>query len=186
MVRDSFYSIAFIDSTLTVHSEKDNVINSISYTPPEATYPSWFSITNVGSYSVDMDLFFAHYLDAMCLDTLDCLNFSVRCEVTNESNYLYPEGYVYYDSNSVYRVCNKVAPPLQGSLPSLNGNGSEFLDGDRVTVQFRDTVYTVDRSFFVLYSDNTYTTYYDLIGDNTSKLTCPQSLLTAVPLVIAP
>lgn len=63
-------------------------------------------------------------------------------------------------------------------LPSLNGNGSEFIDGDTVTVSGRDVVYTVDRSFVSLYSDNGYTVHYDLVATTGHKLTVPEALLT--------
>lgn len=63
-------------------------------------------------------------------------------------------------------------------LPSLNGNGSEFIDGVEVKVFGRDTVYTVDRSFMSLYSDNGYTVHYDLTSVDGYKCTVPEALLT--------
>lgn len=63
-------------------------------------------------------------------------------------------------------------------LPSLNGNGSEFIDGVEVKVFGRDTVYTVERSFMSLYSDNGYTVHYDLTSVDGYKCTVPEALLT--------
>lgn len=67
---------------------------------------------------------------------------------------------------------------LNIDLPSLNGNGSEFIDGVEVKVFGRDTVYTVDRSFMSLYSDNGYTVHYDLTSVDGYKCTVPEALLT--------
>lgn len=66
------------------------------------------------------------------------------------------------------------------SLNSLNGNGSEFADGTKVTVSGRVPQYTVTRSFFSIYSDNGYTVHYDLESAEGHKLTAPEALLTLV------
>lgn len=64
-------------------------------------------------------------------------------------------------------------------LPSLNGRGCEHLDGAMVTVLGRsDIVYSVERSFVSLYSDNGYTVHYDLIATSGHKVTVPEALLT--------
>lgn len=67
---------------------------------------------------------------------------------------------------------------LNIDLLSLNGNGSEFIDGVEVKVFGRDTVYTVERSFMSLYSDNGYTVHYDLTSVDGYKCTVPEALLT--------
>lgn len=64
------------------------------------------------------------------------------------------------------------------NLPSLNGNGSEFKDGVKVKVFGRDTVYTVERSFISLFSDNAYTVHYDLVSEDGYKCTVPEAPLT--------
>lgn len=72
------------------------------------------------------------------------------------------------------------------SFPSLNGIGSEFIDGTEVTVDGRSITYTVNRSYMGLVQDNSYTTFYDLDSLNGSKLTAPEALLTqyVVPLTV--
>lgn len=70
-------------------------------------------------------------------------------------------------------------------LPSLNGNGSEYKDGVQVTVSGRDVLYTVERSYHSLYSDNGYTVHYDLVSVDGYRVTVPEALLTKyVPLVV--
>lgn len=63
-------------------------------------------------------------------------------------------------------------------LPSLNGNGSEYKDGTSVTIFGRSTVYTVERSYMSLYSDNGYTVHYDLISVDGYRCSVPEALLT--------
>lgn len=63
-------------------------------------------------------------------------------------------------------------------LPSLNGNGSEYKDGTQVKVSGRDVVYTVERSYHSLYSDNGYTVHYDLVSSDGYRCTVPEALLT--------
>lgn len=75
------------------------------------------------------------------------------------------EGLVHYDVSNI-------------TLPSLNGNGTEFKDGSSVTVFGRETVYTVERSYMSLYSDNAYTVHYDLVSADGYKCSVPEALLT--------
>lgn len=70
------------------------------------------------------------------------------------------------------------------TLPSLNGNGSEYKDGAEVTVLGRDVVYSVVRSYHSLYSDNGYTVHYDLVSIDGYKLTVPEALLTKYTTVV--
>jgi len=63
-------------------------------------------------------------------------------------------------------------------LPSLNGNGSEYKDGVQVKVSGREAVYTVERSYHSLYSDNGYTVHYDLVSSDGYRVTAPEALLT--------
>lgn len=83
-------------------------------------------------------------------------------------------------SDSIY------TPPAVAPLSSLNGENCEFIDGTKVIVSARSLVYTVVRSFMTIYADNSYTATYDLVADNGAKLTCPEELLTAVPVVTTP
>lgn len=64
------------------------------------------------------------------------------------------------------------------SFQSLNGNGTEFKDGVQVTIFGRETVYTVERSYMSLYSDNGYTVHYDLVSLDGYKCSVPEALLT--------
>lgn len=69
-------------------------------------------------------------------------------------------------------------------LPSLNGNGTEFKDGSSVTVNGRETVYNVERSYHSLYADNGYTVHYDLVSVDGYRCTVPEALLTKyIPVV---
>lgn len=71
--------------------------------------------------------------------------------------------------------------PAIPSYPSLNGDGSEFVDGSIVNVNGREGNFIVSRSFYSMVSDSAYTVVYDLLGvDSAVKLTVPESLLTAV------
>ena len=79
-------------------------------------------------------------------------------------------------------------PPAQ-NYSSLDGNGSEFLDGDRVVLKGRENViYTVSRSFIAVVSDSNYTILYDLVSSDGYKVTCPEALLTlyVAPVVTTP
>lgn len=70
-------------------------------------------------------------------------------------------------------------------LPSLNGNGSEYKDGIEVKVSGREAVYTVERSYHSLYSDNGYTVHYDLVSSDGYRVTVPEALLTKyIPTVV--
>lgn len=60
---------------------------------------------------------------------------------------------------------------------SLNGYGSEFKDGDLVTVTGRDVVYAVARSFFSIYSENAYTIHYAVASQDGQRLIVPEALL---------
>lgn len=107
---------------------------------------------------------------------------------------------VYYDLDSFFVECavtadtlknssfyKSVLPPPTVSAPSLNGNGSEYIDGTEVTVSGRDTVYTVVRSYMTIYTDSGYTVHYDLEATNGAKLSSPEALLTKyVAPVITP
>lgn len=70
--------------------------------------------------------------------------------------------------------------PVVNDLSSLNGNGSEYKDGQSVSVYGRNTVYQIERSFYCLYSDNSYTIHYDLLSLDGYKITVPEALLTLV------
>jgi len=83
------------------------------------------------------------------------------------------------DSKSLAIV--EALTPAISSYPSLNGDGSEFVDGSTVNVNGREGRFIVSRSFYSMVSDSAYTVVYDLLGvDSAVKLTVPESLLTAV------
>lgn len=91
-----------------------------------------------------------------------------------------------YGKNYLFGACPE-CPPATVSAPSLNGNGSEYIDGTEVTVSGRDTVYTVVRSYMTIYTDSGYTVHYDLEATNGAKLSSPEALLTKyVAPVITP
>lgn len=98
---------------------------------------------------------------------------------------------VYYDLDAFFAECAVTADTLKNSsfyksvtpastisAPSLNGNGSEYVDGTEVIVSGRDTIYTVKRSYMTIYADSGYTVHYDLEAANGSKLSTPEALLT--------
>lgn len=98
---------------------------------------------------------------------------------------------IYYDLDAFFFDCaisadtlkntsfyNSVLPPPIVSAPSLNGNGAEYTDGVFVTVNGRETVYTVKRSYMTIYSDSGYTVHYDLESASGEKLSSPEALLT--------
>ena len=99
---------------------------------------------------------------------------------------------VFYDLSAYYLKyggfeCPE-CPPAQ-NYSSLDGNGSEFLDGDRVVLKGRENViYTVSRSFIAVVSDSNYTILYDLVSSDGYKVTCPEALLTlyVAPVVTTP
>lgn len=76
---------------------------------------------------------------------------------------------------------------IPDTLTSLNGAGSEFIDGTLVNVEMRPYTYVVIRSFNALVADNNYTVIYDLLSDDGHSLSVPEALVTAVvPTVTAP
>ncbi len=76
---------------------------------------------------------------------------------------------------------------IPSTLTSLNGSGSEFIDGTLVKVDSRPYTYVVIRSFNALVSDNSYTVIYDLLSDDGHSLSVPEALVIAVtPTVTAP
>lgn len=98
---------------------------------------------------------------------------------------------VYYDLDAFFAECavtadtlknssfyKSVLPPPIVSAPSLNGNGAEYMDGVFVTVNGRETVYTVKRSYMTIYVDSGYTVHYDLESASGEKLSSPEALLT--------
>jgi|GEM_PF-6606228 len=189
MARSCSVNFALDNGVLTVSRfYLDNSGADTIYTLPDL--PPYASVDEFSQITIDCDLFFSTMLDCYCFeDEIVNLN-GEHLSVINDSNYIYPEDVVYFDIDSVYKYAGlpvPALPPLQGSLPSLNGNGSEFLDGDVVTVTSRSGQFTVQRSYSIMYADNSYTNYYDLVSDVGAKLSCPESLLTAyIPSVTTP
>lgn len=62
---------------------------------------------------------------------------------------------------------------------SLNGNNSQFFDGDKVSVYSRAGEYLVDSSFAVMVNDSSYTIMYRLLN-NGSYSYVPEALLTLI------
>ena len=88
------------------------------------------------------------------------------------------DGFKLYSSQAVYDFVNQIPTIPTTSLPSLNGNGCEFLDTAQVKVVGRSIVYTVSRSYMALVSDNNYTALYDCVSFSGETLTVPEALLT--------
>lgn len=88
--------------------------------------------------------------------------------------------------NSLVSKVDSIDTKLQNlSLSSLDGNGCEFRDGVKVVVSGRSSIiYTVERSFISLYSDNGYTVHYDLLSSDGYRCTVPEALLTKYILVV--
>lgn len=111
--------------------------------------------------------------------TFDIVGYSAIRFYQKPANYMplsvLPTGYTYV--NGVFTAPD-TSSGTGTSLPSLNGDGCEHLDGTEVTVVGRDTVYSVTRSFHTIYADNAYIVCYDLQSTDGHKLTCPESLLT--------
>lgn len=79
--------------------------------------------------------------------------------------------------------------PMCPELPaviSLNGVGCEFMDGVKVNVNGRETVYSVVRSSFFLLDDATYTVLYELSSPTGETLNCPETLLSRYVPVTTP
>lgn len=90
-------------------------------------------------------------------------------------------------SNALNEIQTNINDLSSSSFSSLNGNGSEYLDGVVVNVFGRPQNYTVSRSYFGLVSDNSYTVFYDLVCITGEKLTVPEALLSLyIPTVIVP
>lgn len=107
---------------------------------------------------------------------------SVNSSVSTDKKFLTVRVNTNIQAYSISGLSFSYLPPVvvPSALPSLNGNGSEFVDGTKVTVEGRGIVYTVERSYMTLYQDNSYTAHYDVVSDNGAKVSCPEALLTIV------
>lgn len=105
--------------------------------------------------------------------------------VTLQYIIFYDYNYLRISKRSTYDayISCPVCPPASLSLPSLNGNVSEYKDGVQVSVFGRSIPYTVLRSYMSMMSTDTYTIVYDLVAADGSLTTCPESFLT---LYVAP
>lgn len=163
-----------------------------SFTPVSTleALPFMYVDMGAGVFYLKAEIMFNYFSDVgiIYVNTLQPLvNFSalyVDNDITG--NYLANGTSAYYDKQSLID-CFQIPMPTLSTMPTLNGNGSEFIDGTEVTVDGRTTIYTVTRSYIGLVVDNSYTTLYDLEALNGAKVTVPESLLTQyVAPVIAP
>lgn len=166
--------------------------------------PSWLGFNAQGwTVTIDLDLFFTAnptigtiYLNAsaqygfelinssnhVCLNSLVwfdlntfCLKNSIPIPVSDCSTF---EAQIISKNSEIAILNESLLLAHFSSLPSLNGNGCEFLDSTQVKVVGRSIVYTVARSYMGLVSDNSYTVLYDCIAFTGETLTVPEALLT--------
>lgn len=147
------------------------------------TLPPFITISSPTYYDIDMDMFFNLYPDCDKFyypSSFDGIglggSYYNACIVESGQD-------IYRDIASYCHEKRILLPDYLIPLPTLNGNGCEFIDGKQVTVQGRNTVYSVTRSYMGLVTDNSYTTFYDLSANTGEKLTVPEALLT---LYVAP
>lgn len=148
--------------------------------------PNYLSINVDSDITISAPLLFLQYPDCYCFESVDPSTGSAFDY--DAGTFLNPETVVYRDINSVYLYAGlAVPPPASVPLPSLNGNGSEFMDGDPVSALGRpDIEFNVVRSFYQIYADNAYQVVYDLESINGHKLSCPEALLSKPIVSIAP
>lgn len=189
MLRNKKYFLQFFfDGTNLVRTcESSTFLNGegILCPTPESTY---FTLSGDG-ISVDLNEIFNYYGDCASVlirvDNpyfLDTVVFGTKIQY-DQYNY-------FYDLESIKGYFGITCP----ILPTLNGNGAEFLDGTLVHVVSskngglitRDVVYTVKRSFHSIYADNAYIVCYDLESAEGYKLVCPESLLVRYEPVTTP
>lgn len=145
-------------------------------------FPDFVTVNSNNQLVVDVDSCF------LSNDDIGRLQFDVPnlpFITDSGSSRIQPENDIYYDLDALLFSCN--LPPIDSnpsSLPSLNGNGCEYLDGESVQVVSsktgqvdRETIYAVSRSYFSIFADNGYIVHYDLVSDDGHKLTCPEALL---------
>ncbi|ADR33999.1 hypothetical protein Sulku_1336 [Sulfuricurvum kujiense DSM 16994] len=186
MARNYYVNFSFVNDVLTERRSFLDSSDSITEYPL-GNYPSYFSVVDLVP-SVNCDLFFSTLVGCYAFEIQLVQNDGLMLSVLNDSSYIFPETVVYFDIEGVYKYAGLPVPPLLGSLPSLNGNGCEYIDGAMVVSVGRpNVVYSVVRSSFQIYADNAYQVVYDLSSVDGHKLSVPESLLTAyVPPVTTP
>jgi len=168
------------DFSYQVDENSSNI--SSSYTV-NSSLPFSFNLTG-DILSFDLDSFFEvfPFVGKLTIDTHITDLLEVRFSTINNSIFMSDKIY-YFDLSTFCFFKELVYPSVPSSLPSLNGNGCEYIDGTQLNVTGRKTVYTVDRSYMGLLADNSYTAVYDCSAPTGEKLTVPESLLT---LYVAP
>lgn len=189
MVRNKKYLLQFFSDgvNLVRACEVSTIgVEGINAPTPESTY---FTLSGDG-ISVNVNEVFTYYGDCASVFIrvdnpyfLDMVEFGTTIQY-NQNTY-------FYDLESVKGYFGITCP----ILPTLNGIGGEYLDGETVQVVSaknsgiltRNVIYTVTRSYHSLYADNAYVVMYDLDSIEGYKLTCPETLLVRyVEPVIAP
>lgn len=186
---------AYIAIVNEYYEINDDANHPVAYTP--STFPPDVGVINVASYvHSDMNCNLNFRFDPtipMSVNIDDSIFISdgayAAYGYTTNRKFIYittPTYFQFFSVNASFLdYIFPVSPPPVLSLPSLNGNGAEFMDGTSVTVSGRIPIFTVIRSFFSIYSDNGYTVHYDLESVDGHKLTAPEALLS-VYTVIAP
>lgn len=180
MVRNKLYSVIFDYDDL-------NQIECLVYDVTDFNnelYIETFDLVAMGDFisfpddtsrlGVDVDFFVNRYpyLGACSFSTKSYDNPIYRLSSLVETCVIIGDFFI-YDGANLANLFITSSP-----LESLNGNGSEFIDGTLVNVSGRDTIYSVSRSYMTIYADSGYTVHYDLVSDNGAKLSCPEALLT--------
>ncbi|NOQ31675.1 MAG: hypothetical protein GQ570_11190 [Helicobacteraceae bacterium] len=138
-----------------------------------------------------------YYCDCVCygravksLNTVDFVDFSqyISCDGVVDSSFVSINlddiaitlNTVLQDYEVVKEVINEVEIPAP--IKTLNGNNTEFYDGDEVLVVGRTEPFTVVSSDTILTSDNAYTVFYKL-EKNGAFSNVPEALLTKYVIV---
>jgi len=134
---------------------------------------NWLPVSNNPYYEIDIDAIF-DALPNVGLIVVPYGNSNVAF-LNTVNTHVEMNGYYFRDIQSLTDVygINTSVP-----IPSLNGNGCEFLDSTQVKVVGRSIVYAVVRSYMGLVSDNSYTALYDCVSATGETLTVPEALLT--------
>lgn len=190
MVRNQIYTLfcnpdtdVSIDTMRLEHS----TMGQGDENPSIALDSSWASIP-FSQLNINLSAFFLAFPHAGVLRIPSAFNF-VSLDGWSSQNLNFPDGVgCFYDKDAVILYFGIESTPSAPVLPSLNGDGCEYIDGDTLTVVGRDYPMTVKRSSRVLVSDNNYTVIYDLESDNGAKVTAPENLVSryVVSLVTTP
>lgn len=174
MPRNTFVSLEF-DTNGLYYNEKHFDNSHVS----SGQFVSGVDFNVVNGINVfDLDYLFTKFPSCSIFQVLCCPDFPWDW-TSNPVNYIGSGFLVYFDLDSL-RSYFGFSSSIPSALPSLNGKGCEYMDGELVNVYSRSEKFSVIRSFFIMLSDNTYSPCYDLVSDDGLKtLTSPEGLMSA-------